>query len=163
MTVEIQPIKREDRAWVQAFLWRVAGCTRMVSRGVLHQCDALPGFIGSVAGQRVGLVTYRVDGRECEVVTLHTAAHGQGVGTALLAAAAEVAWQHGCHRTWLITTNDNEPAIRFYRNRGWQLMAVHKGALAESRKLKPEIPLLGLNGIPIEDELEFELRLQTNG
>jgi hypothetical protein len=27
----------------------------------------------------------------------------------------------------------------------------------QSRLLKPEIPLTGLNGVPIEDEIEFEM------
>ncbi|MCL4261637.1 MAG: GNAT family N-acetyltransferase [Anaerolineae bacterium] len=160
MAITIQTIEAGDREWVRAFLWQQAGNTRMVSRGRLHQCNELPGFIGSLDGQRAGLVTVRLDGRDCEVVTLYTAVHGQGLGSALLAAAADYARQHGCRRAWLITTNDNEPAIRFYANRGWRLTAVHKGALAQSRLIKPEIPLLGLNGIPIEDELEFELGLQ---
>ncbi len=160
MAIDIQPITESDREWVRAFLWREAGHTRMVTRGWLHQCDELPGFIGRVDGERAGLVTVHINGRDCEVVTLHTAVPGRGLGSALLAAAADYARQHGCRRAWLITTNDNEPAIRFYSNRGWRLMAVHKGALAHSRLIKPEIPLLGLNGIPIEDEIEFELRLQ---
>ncbi len=159
MTIDIHAITESDREWVRAFLWREADNTRMVSRGRLHQCDELPGFIGRVDGEQAGLVTVHVDGRDCEVVTLHTAIQGRGLGSALLAAAADFARQHGCRRAWLITTNDNEPAIRFYNNRGWQLTAVHKNALSLSRQLKPEIPLLGLNGIPIEDELEFELTL----
>ncbi|HRQ39764.1 MAG TPA: GNAT family N-acetyltransferase [Chloroflexota bacterium] len=159
MAVTVEPLTENDREWVRAFLWREAGNTRMVSRGRLHQCDELPGFIASLDGERVGLVTVRLDGRDCEVVTLHTAVQGRGLGSALLATAADYARQHGCHRAWLITTNDNEPAIRFYSNRGWRLTAVHKGALAQSRLIKPEIPLLGLNGIPIKDEIEFELVL----
>ncbi len=160
MAITIQPIEASDQEWVRGFLWQQAGNTRMVSRGRLHQCDELPGFIGSLDGQRAGLVTVRLDGRNCEIVTLHTAVHGQGLGSALLVAAADYTRQHGCQRAWLITTNDNEPAIRFYTNRGWRLTAVHKNALAQSRLLKPEIPLLGLDGVPIEDELEFELRLE---
>ena len=40
-----------------------------------------------------------------------------------------------------------------------RLVAIHRNALAESRRLKPEIPLIGLGGRPIEDELEYEYRL----
>ena len=64
-----------------------------------------------------------------------------------------------CRRLWLITTNDNVPAIEFYKRRGLRLAAVHHGAIAESRKLKPEIPLFGVGGRAIEDEVEFELPL----
>jgi hypothetical protein len=40
---------------------------------------------------------------------------------------------------------------------GMRLAAVHCGAVQQSRLLKPEIPLTGLNGVPIEDEIEFEM------
>jgi hypothetical protein len=60
---------------------------------------------------------------------------------------------------WLITTNDNGPAIRFYEGRGMRIAAIHRGAIAESRKLKPEIPLLGVGGRPIEEKSSFELLL----
>ena len=40
------------------------------------------------------------------------------------------------------------PALRFYQKRGWTLAALYPNVLAESRRLKPEIPLVGLGGIP---------------
>jgi hypothetical protein len=51
----------------------------------------------------------------------------------------------------------NGPAIAFYHAIGMQLRRVHAGAARESRKLKPEIPLVGVNGMAIEDEHEFEI------
>jgi ribosomal protein S18 acetylase RimI-like enzyme len=57
-----------------------------------------------------------------------------------------------------VTTNDNEPAIEFYKRRGMALVAVHENALEQSRRLMPEIPLTGLKGRPIRDEIEFEYR-----
>jgi Acetyltransferase (GNAT) family len=65
----------------------------------------------------------------------------------------------GCRRVWLITTNDNLRALRFYQRRGFRLVAVHPDALARSRELKPSIPEIGLDGIPLRDELELELLL----
>jgi hypothetical protein len=40
-----------------------------------------------------------------------------------------------------------------------RIAAIHHGAIAESRKLKPEILFVGIGGQPIEDEVEFELQL----
>jgi RimJ/RimL family protein N-acetyltransferase len=77
----------------------------------------------------------------------------------LKAPACERARDLGCGRLWLITTNDNEPTIGFYKRWGMHLVAVHRGAIADSRKLKPEISLVGVGGRPIEDEIEFELLL----
>jgi ribosomal protein S18 acetylase RimI-like enzyme len=129
----------------------------------MHYADRLPGWVALVSGARVGLLTYHVCEEEFEVVTLHTALRRHGVGTSLLEVALEKARTKGCRRVWLITTNDNEPAIAFYKSRGMALVAVHRGAIARSRGLKPEIPLVGLNGVPIEDELEFEVILKPVG
>lgn len=41
----------------------------------------------------------------------------------------------------------------------WQLATRHRNALAEFRRLNPEIPLTGLNDIPLRDEIELELLL----
>lgn len=38
--------------------------------------------------------------------------------------------------------------------------AVYPNAVSLSRKLKPEIPLIGNYGIPIRDEIELELKLK---
>ena len=75
----------------------------------------------------------------------------------MLDAVREIAGDAGCRRLWLITTNDNLPALGFYQKRGWRLVALHRDALDESRRLKPEIPLLGIDGIPLRDEIELEL------
>jgi ribosomal protein S18 acetylase RimI-like enzyme len=107
----------------------------------------------------VGLLTYAVRGEACEIVTLNSWAEGLGVGTALLAAARETARAAGCRRLWLVTTNDNLPALRFYQRRGFRLVAVHAGAVDEARKIKPQIPVIGLDGIPLRDELELAMEL----
>jgi len=107
----------------------------------------------------VGLLTYRIADGECEIVTLDAIVQGSGVGSLLIDAVRALARQRGCKRVWLITTNDNAAAQRFYENRGFRTAAVHSNALTESRKLKPEIPELGIDGIPIRDEIEMELRL----
>lgn len=64
---------------------------------------------------------------------------------------------------WVITTNDNVDALRFYERCGFCLVTVHRGAVDRSRtNLKPEIPVLGAYGIPLRDELELEKHPSTN-
>jgi GNAT superfamily N-acetyltransferase len=101
---------------------------------------------------------YSIDGGACEIVTIDSLIE-RGIGTALVEAVTDAARAAGCGRLWLVTTNDNLPALRFYQKRRFALVAVHREAVAEARKLKPEIPLVGLDGIPIRDELELELEL----
>jgi ribosomal protein S18 acetylase RimI-like enzyme len=156
--VIVRPFREGDREWVRETLRELWGET-VVSRGAVHDPTALPGFVAEEGGERVGLLTYRVDGADCEVVTIDAFPEGAGAGTALLDAAARAARDAGCGRVWLITTNDNLRALRFYQRRGFRLVAVHPDALERSRELKPSIPDIGLDGIPLRDELELELRL----
>jgi GNAT superfamily N-acetyltransferase len=156
---DICEIALADRAWVRSFLEHQFGSTKVVTRGVMHHADALPGFIATFGGDPTALLTYSLLNRELEVVTLHAAVAGRGLGSRLLAAARDRARDLQCRRLWLITTNDNEPAIAFYTHWGMRLAAVHRGAIAASRKLKPEISQVGVGGRPIEDEVEFELLL----
>lgn len=135
--------------------------TWIVSRGVLHDTRGLPGLIAEREGLPVGLLQYRVVGEEFEVVVLLAVLPREGVGRFLLRAAEPIARAHGCRRLWLITTNDNRAALSFYPAVGWRQVAVHRGALRESRRLKPEIPEFASDGTPIEDEIEFELLLEA--
>ena len=73
--------------------------------------------------------------------------------------SSEAARSHGCSRLWLITTNDNLDALRFYQRRGMRIAAVHAGAIEVSRALKPSISMTGAYGIEIRDELELEKAL----
>ena len=154
----VRPLREGDREWVRETLRELWGET-VVSRGVVHNPTALAGFVAEEGGERVGILTYRIDGADCEVVTIDAFLAGAGAGTALLDAAAAAAREAGCGRVWLITTNDNLRALRFYQRRGFRLVAVHPDALERSRELKPSIPEIGLDGIPLRDELELELRL----
>ena len=131
--------------------------TQVASRGRLHQANRLPGFVAESDGRPVGLVTYSMEGDACEVVSLDSLREDCGIGSALLGAVCTASREAGCRRTWLITTNDNLRAINFYLKRGWRMVAVHRDALDESRRLKPQIPLIGMDGIPLRDEIEFEM------
>jgi GNAT superfamily N-acetyltransferase len=156
--VNVRPVGDGDRSWVRATLRERWG-EIVVSRGAVHDATALPGFLAEEDGAPVGLLTYRVDGDECEVVTVDAFPEGAGAGTALVEAAAVAAREAGCRRLWLITTNDNLRALRFYQRRGFHLFAVHRDALDRSRELKPSIPEVGIDGIPLRNELELERSL----
>jgi len=82
-----------------------------------------------------------------------------GIGSALLDEVAALATAAGCTSLHLITTNDNRTALAFYRARGFAVVAVHEGAVDAARLLKPSIPLLGEDGVPIHDEIELSRAL----
>jgi ribosomal protein S18 acetylase RimI-like enzyme len=157
--VEVRPIGPADLAWVRSLFAERWGGVVSVSRGVARDTTALPGFVAFLDGERAGVATYRLGGRACELVTLDSVREGAGAGTALVDAVAAAARGAGAVRLWLITTNDNLPALRFYQRYGFDLVAVHRDAVARSRRLKPSIPEVGRDGIPIRHEIELELRL----
>lgn len=158
-TVLVRAASEDDRAWIERRLQHSWGSTTIVSRGTVHDASQLPALVAVRGDDIVGLATYHVSVGECEVVSLDSLRQGQGIGSALLARVGEEAGRCGCHRLWLVTTNDNLTAVRFYRRRGMRLVAVHRGGVDEARRLKPSIPLIGEHGIPIHDELEFEREL----
>ncbi|MEW6051193.1 MAG: GNAT family N-acetyltransferase [Candidatus Zixiibacteriota bacterium] len=156
MNVTINPINDHDLGWVKQ-VWLAWGGEFVVTRGRKVLPDQCRGFCAiDDSGKRAGLVTYQISGSQCEVITLDTMVRFGGVGTALMSAVESAARESGCRRLWFITTNDNLDAIRFYQRRGYTIAAVHLDAIAESRKLKPSISLVGNYGIPIRDEIEFE-------
>jgi ribosomal protein S18 acetylase RimI-like enzyme len=155
----IHPITPHDRAWIRSIVSEHWGAVEVVSRGRIYSADQLPGFIARQAGSAVGLITYRIEADQCEIITINSLVHGRGIGSALIDAVHQEAMASGCTRLWLITTNDNLPALRFYQKRGFKLAAIHREAINVSRKLKPQIPLIGIDGIPIRDELELEMPL----
>jgi GNAT superfamily N-acetyltransferase len=158
MTIAVRGPREDERAWIRTFLDGSWG-EPVVSRGVAHDASQLPALLAVQEDEIVGLATFNIADGDCELVTLDALRQGQGIGSALLTAVGEEAGRRGCGRLWLITSNDNVNAIRFYQRRGMRLVAVHRGAIDEARQIKPSIPLIGEHGIPIHDELEFELRL----
>ena len=121
--------------------------------------STLPTLVAEENGAVTGTLQYQVDDEALEVVSIYAARQGNGVGTALLAAAGEVARKRGLHRMWLVTTNDNLDALRFYQRRGMRITKVDPGAVDRSRKRKPAIPEIGYFGIPLHDELTLEADL----
>jgi GNAT superfamily N-acetyltransferase len=157
--MELRALEAGDAEWLEGVLRAETAGPPIVSRGRLHDGLALPGIVAVHDGVRAGVALHRIEDDECEVVFLAATTREIGAGGALLEAAAALARDAGCRRVWLVTTNDNTNAIRFYQRRGWDLVALHRDALDVSRELKPSIPALGNDEIPLRHELEFELRL----
>ena len=160
--IAVVPFGETHRDWATALLTESWGATVVISRGQRHDAAHLPGVVVVQGETPVGLATYHLAGDDCELVSINSTAAGAGVGSALIAAVRDVAAAAGCRRVWLITTNDNLDALRFYQRRGFVLVAVHRDAVTEARRQKPEIPLTGLHGISIRDEIELELLIRID-
>jgi len=154
MSFTVRSLTDDDRPWLTGFMTERWGVPLAAGGGRLHRLDDLPGFAAvSADGAVAGVVTYLIEADTCEVVSIDSVVQGEGIGTALLEAACQAAAAAGCRRVRLITTNDNVDALRFYQRRGFALTELRRGAVEESRRMKPQIPEVGAYGIPIRDEL----------
>ena len=156
--MEVRAVTDAEREAIVELLTASMG-TIVVGHGTVYEPATLPGLVAEQDGRIVGLLTYTIADDEFEVVTIDAPARQLGVGSALMSAAVDLARQAGAKRLWLITTNDNLDALRFYQRRGLRIVGVAPGAVDASRKLKPSIPPTGAYGIPMHDELTLELRL----
>jgi GNAT superfamily N-acetyltransferase len=161
--MQVRPSGTGDRPALEAFLLD-HNAVRVARRSELVDPLHHPAFVAWTADEIVGVATYIISGSDCELLTLHARTRFTGTGSALLAAVREVARRNGCLRLWLVTTNDNVDALRFYQRRGFRLAELRPEAVNRSRRaLKPEIPLIGSHGIALRDELELELDLRRAG
>jgi N-acetylglutamate synthase-like GNAT family acetyltransferase len=157
-TLRVRAAEEADRPWLAEAVAGAWGSDSALSRGrLIEHPSSLPGLIAERDGRRIGFALLRLERGELEVVALQSVEQWQGAGTALLEAVKAEAKRLGARRAWLVTTNDNLDAARFYQRRGWDWVAFHRDAVTESRALKPEISEVGAYGIPLRHELEFEV------
>jgi len=156
------PVRRlipEDLPRLRKFWIEHWGSEEMVTRGNIYRVEQLDGFVIEDGDDWVGLLTFIVKDNECEVTSIDSLREDQGIGTRLIEAVINEAKRRNCSRLFLITTNDNMRALRFYQKRGFELTALYRGTVNESRKLKRSIPVTGFDGIPLRDEIELEMKL----
>ncbi len=153
-----------DESWASTFLDARLGGRWQARRGTL--VDVLEpglGFIAEADGVPAGLLTYRVDRDATELTALAADPRGTGLGTLLLAALVGAAAARGGTRIWVVTTNDNIDALRFYQRRGFRLADLRAGAVDMAREtIKPAIGHLGGYGIPIRDEIELRRDVESS-
>ena len=157
--VTIRDLGPADHDWARALIAGFQGSPRVARLGELIDPLALEGMVAERDGSPIGLAcVIETPDRGLEILLLQAEPSGTGAGTALMETARQVASASGHHRLWLVTTNDNLPAIHFYLRRGLHVAAVHHGAVDADRALKPEIPAVNpVNGLPIRDLIEMEL------
>lgn len=157
--MKVVPLDQSHRGWVGKLMREHFGSQRVVTRGRMFDTSELPGLVAIVDGTPNGFLIYSLDGPECEIVALVSVIRRRGIARLLVEALSALVSASNTARLVLVTTNDNTGAQAFYSAMGFRHGATLVGAVNEARRLKPEIPLLGEGGVPIEDELEYELEL----
>ena len=152
-------INSNYRADVSRFIEDNWFSTDMVIRGKVVDMTSVEGIVVYEDGYIIGLITYEIKDKECEILSLNSKKENIGIGTKLINRVIEIAKRDNCNKIKLITTNDNINAIKFYQKRGFDMVRIYHNALDLSRQLKPSIPLVGEYGIPLMHEIEFEMIL----
>jgi len=157
--MNIRRLTSDDLPRLRQFWKENWGDEFVVAHGVIYYPNTLDGFIAFDGDEWAGEITYAFSGNDCVIVSLDSLRNWQGIGTKLIQAVAEEARQQNRKRIFVITTNDNLNALGFYQKRGFHLVKINRDAMIETRKLKPGIPLIGENNIPLRDEIELEMML----
>jgi|SRR5687768_16564342 len=155
----LRRLTRKDLPRLRQFWIEHWGGEEVIARGNIYRPEQLEGFVVEDDEEWIGLLTFVVKDEECEVISLDSLRAGQGMGSKLIDQVIDEARTRGCRRLFLITTNDNLNALGFYQKRGFEIAAIYRGAVNESRRIKPGIPLVGYNNIPLRDEIELEIML----
>ncbi|OGG11595.1 hypothetical protein A2Z00_05200 [Candidatus Gottesmanbacteria bacterium RBG_13_45_10] len=155
----IRKITKQDIRWIKEKFVERWDSDYVVSLGKIHKPEELDGFIALTENNKTGLVTFQVIGRELEITSMDSFDEHKGIGRDLITAVIDYAKMNNLHRIWLTTTNDNFRAMKFYQKAGLVIVKVHRNALERARQIKPSIPLIGDDGIPLRDEIEFEMIL----
>ena len=154
---EIDHYIREEAIQFLKDYW---GYTLVVLReGEQYDVKKEQGIIACSNEEILGALMYNIKHGICEILIMNAIKENHGIGTKLISKVIEIAKGKGCHKIKVVTTNDNLNAIGFYQKRGFHLSHLYVNAMEYVRKLKPNIPELGDNGIPLRDELEFEMEL----
>jgi N-acetylglutamate synthase-like GNAT family acetyltransferase len=157
-----RPIEDSDREAIARFIEEHWHSRLVMSRGKRYFPHEQEGFIEWRDGRIVGLLTMAYEDEALQVLTLNSTLEGERIGSSLMLMAIDDARQRGISRIWLTTTNDNLRAFGFYQRLGFRLTQVNVGVVDEARKVKPQIPEMGQSGIPIHDEIVFELRIEPS-
>ena len=157
--MECERINSLNRNLVNTFIKEHWYTTTMIIRGRVIDMTKTEGFYFSDGENIIGLITYIVYDNILEITSLDSLQENQGIGSKLIETVIHEAKERKVQKIVLITTNDNINAIRFYQKRGFDMAHLFRNALDISRELKPEIPLIGENSIPLRHEIEFELSI----
>lgn len=156
MIDKVEKISNETRNLVNQFFIDNWFSTDMSVRGEIIDGTKLDGFLLQEENTIIGLVTYTFFNDVCEIVSLDSKKENIGIGSTLLKEVERVAIDNNCKKMRLITTNDNMRALQFYQKRGYCLSKLYPNAMEEVRRVKPNVPELGDNDIPLRDEIELE-------
>lgn len=152
--LDILDTSKVNKKLINAFFQKHWGSPEMVISSGTFKCNELDGFVAiDEMGEIVGLLTFIIQKNVCEIISLDSTLENKGIGTELLKKVEMLANSQEVLHVKVTTTNDNIRALSFYQKRGYCLTDLLPNEVEKARKVKPEIPQIADNGIPIRDEI----------
>jgi len=148
-----------DAQWLEELMSKDWGGLPLVIRGKKYYPPQLDGIIAENGEGVAGFLFFDVRENDCEIIVFEVFDKFKGTGTILLDKLKGIAKERRCSRIYLMTTNDNLDALRFYQKRGFHICGVHIDSVKISRKIKPAIGMVGDYDIPVRDEIDLEFIL----
>jgi len=135
------------------------GSDIIASMGKVYKLQDLDGFIALSNKDIVGVITYNIKNKKCQIITLNSLIENKGIGSGLIEEVIKESKKNNCKILHLVTTNDNIKAIKFYQKKGFDIRKIYFNSIKKYRKIKQEIPEIGDYEIPIKHEIEFIIKL----
>lgn len=155
----IKTISPDCAIWLKGIIEKEWGGNPLLVRGLSYYPDQLPGLIAFDGDTRIGFLSYEMRDDVCEIIAFEVFSKFSGIGTKMLNVLIDICRQKNCRQIYLMTTNDNMDALRFYQRRGFCITAIHVDSMRKSRAIKSTIPMTGDFGIPLRDEIDLVLIL----
>lgn len=160
MEFNIRSTTPTDKYWINELIIKEWGSDFIVTaQNKRYMPKDLPGLIAVENNEKVGLLTYVIENSECRIITINSFKQNKGVGSLLLDSLKKLIKEMNLKKIIVETTNDNLNALKFYQKRGFQITTLYPNAMDQVRKIKPQTPLLGKQGIPLRDIIKLELKL----
>lgn len=159
MEIKIRKIDASDMEWIKELFIAEWGGDFVIGKDKTYRPEDLEGIMAEEDGEKVGLATFSIENNKMELVTINSLKQGKGIGTMLINEIIIIAKERKNEKIFFITTNDNLSAIKFYQKNNFRLVNIYPDAIAEARKIKPQIPEIGQDGIPMRDAIELEMKL----
>jgi N-acetylglutamate synthase-like GNAT family acetyltransferase len=159
VNITIKQISSEDAIWLKSLIECEWGGNPLVIRGKSYYPEKLPGLIAFKENNRIGFLSYEIRENVCEIIAFEVFEKFCGIGSKMLNRLINTIKENGCNQIYLMTTNDNLDALRFYQRRGFHITNIHINSIKQSRVIKPSIPNNGDFGIPLRDEIDLTLKL----
>ncbi len=154
--IQIRKITSKDQDQVLEIVNHFWGAAFVVAHGEVFYPQNLAGLAAVEKEKILGICHYQIHDEQCEIITLACLRENCGIGARLIQAVEKAALQANGQKISLITTNDNLNALGFYQKRGFRIKKIFPDQMDVTRKIKPNLPEYGENGIPLRDEILLE-------